>query len=337
MLSSFAKSALLTLIAVFASSSALHADYIFNKEKTEKHKPKKEPTPWLTGPLLAPSGHVIPNGHYNIEPYEFVNTLYGVYDKHWDTHESKHNFYNLQTSTPIQIGMPARLDFTFAPQWSWNHTHGASHWVLNDMPWGFDVQLLSDKQGKWWPAIKLALRANFPFGKFQKLDPKEKGTDLGGTGSWEPGFGIIMSHLYWWGGHIFFAPRLSIEYTIPNAVHVKGLNAYGGGHHTNGTVYPGQQLQCIFGFEIALSQRWAIAHDIQYVHVSKTRFRGHKGKTAGVPNVVGLPSSEQLSIAPAIEYNWNAYVGIIAGAWFTVAGRNAAEFATGVVAINIYK
>lgn len=302
-----------------------------------KPKPEKEPIPWLVGPLLTPSGHTIPNGHFNIEPYEYVTTNYGVYDQHWHTHESRHNFYNLLSQISVQVGMPANLDFTFVPQWSWNHIDGASHWVLNDMPWGFDYQIVSDKPGKWWPAIKLQLRANFPFGKYQKLDPNDKGTDIGGTGSWLPGFGIVMSHLYWWGGHIFFAPRFNVQYTIPNAVHVKGLNAYGGGHHTHGTVYPGQQLQFLFGFEISLSQRWAIAGDIDYLHVSKTRFKGHKGKTKGVTNKIGLPSSEQLSIAPGIEYNWSAYVGIIAGAWFSVAGRNQLEFATAIVAVNIYK
>ncbi len=328
---------LLSIISLFISSS-IFGDAIYEHSKQDKPKPQaQEPSPWFVGPLLTPSGHAIPNGHYNIEPYEFITGNFGDYDRHWHTESIPHTLYNVQTSVPIQIGMPARLDFTFTPQFEWNHIHGASHWVLNDMPWGFDFQILYDKPHEWWPAIKLALRANFPFGKYQKLDPNDKETDVGGTGSWLPGFGISMSHLYWWGGHIFFAPRFNIQYTIPNAVHVKGFNAYGGGHHTHGTAYPGQQLLIQFGYEISLNQRWALAGDVQYVHTSKTRFSGHKGRTRGVPNVVGFPSSEQLSIAPALEYNWSAYVGIIAGVWWTIAGRNAVEFASGVVAINIYK
>ena len=333
----FANSLILSSIfAVFTicTPKSLHADSIGEHANPP---PKKEPTPWLTGPLLTPSGHCIPNGHYNIEPYEFITANYGVYDQNWHTHNSPNNLYNVNTQIPVQIGMPANLDFFFNPAWSWNHIQGASHWVLNDMGWGFDYQILNDKPGTWWSAIKLQLRANFPIGKYQKLNPHSKGTDIGGTGSWLPGFGIVMSHLYWWGGNIFFAPRFNVEYTIPNAVHVKNFNAYGGGHHTHGTVYPGQQLLFLFGFELAVSRRWALAGDIQYLHVSKTRFKGHKGKTDGVPNVIGSPSSEQWSIAPAIEYNWNAYYGIIAGAWFSVAGRNQLEFASGVIALNIYK
>jgi hypothetical protein len=95
-------------------------------------------------------------------------------------------------------------------------------------------------------------------------------------------------------------------------------------------------LTVLFGFEISLSQRWAIANDIQYVHTNKTRFKGRKGATRGVANRVGRPSSEQWSLAPAIEYNWSDDYGVIAGVWFTFAGRNTIEFTSGVIAVNIY-
>ncbi len=291
-------------------------------------------TPWLTGPLLTPSGHVIPNGHFNIEPYEYVTTNFAAYNPHWDS-KSIHNIYNLITQVPVQIGMPCALDFTFTPQWAWNHTSGASHWVLNDMVFGFDYQLYAGK-ALTSAALKLQIRANAPIGKYQKLNPKYKKMDIGGAGSWLPSIGVVFSDLVWFGGPYFFAPRLNVQYTFPTPVHVKNYNAYGGGHHTRGKVFPGQSLLVQFGFEVTLSKEWAFANDFQYVHFNKTRFKGHKGKTDGVPNEVGYPSSEQFSVAPAIEYNWNAYIGIIAGAWFTFAGRNASDFASGVVAFNVY-
>src|SRR3984957_18538088 len=68
--------------------------------------------PWLTGPLLAPSGHVIPLGHYNIEPYLFANVNTGVYNAHWKSH-STDNFYNINTQVPVQIGILPRTDFSF--------------------------------------------------------------------------------------------------------------------------------------------------------------------------------------------------------------------------------
>lgn len=314
-----------TLLLLAASS--LLADY--GSEK------KPRPSPWLTGPLLAPSGHVVPYGHYNIEPYEFVFVNYGLYSAHWKTHPTP-KFYNVNTQVPVQIGLPANFDLVFSPSWTWNHVDGASHWDFNDMSLGFDYQISSYKKGHWWPTLKLNVHGTLPFGRYQKLKPKSKGTDIGGFGTWAPSIGLVSSHLFWWGGHIFFSPRFNVQYTVPTPVHVKGLNAYGGGHGTRGKVYPGQSLLFLLSFELSLSQRWVFANDIQYVHINKTRFKGRKGSTHGTPNAIGAPSSEQLSFAPAIEYNWSNNYGIIAGAWFTAVGRNQVEFTTGVIALNIY-
>jgi hypothetical protein len=144
---SFMRSSSIALLFTATILTAqIDADEPPSEQLSAQDKKAKEPMPWLTGPLLTPSGHVIPNGHYNIEPYEFINTAYGVYNKHWDSHDAKHNFYIVNTQVPIQIGMPANLDFTFNPSWAWNHIHGASHWVLNDMSWGFDYQIFNDKQ-----------------------------------------------------------------------------------------------------------------------------------------------------------------------------------------------
>jgi hypothetical protein len=326
----------LFIFCALAAVRTVHARSVpfFQLQTTEN---KNEPTPWFTGPLLTPSGVVVPNGHYNIEPYEYIATNFGHYDAKWQSHSTP-NFYRLRTQVSIQIGLPADFDFTLVPQWAWHHSEeGPSHWVLNDFGLTVDYQLYRHKKGSWFPSVKLALRANAPIGKYEKLNPHALGTDIGGTGSWNPRIGLVFSRLYWWGGHIFFASRLSIQYSFPTPVYVRGYNAYGGGHHTHGKVFPGQSPLVQFGFEISLSQRWVLAGDIQYQHRNKARFKGQKGNTNGTPNAVGGPSTESWSLAPAIEYNWSVDYGIIAGVWFTVAGRNSAEFATGVIAFNIYK
>lgn len=331
---SLAKHAITFFTCCLSSLSILSADPLL-PPTNEAPKKEKKPSPWFTGPLLTPAGHVVPYGHYNIEPYEFVSTNYGLYNSEWNTHSTP-KFYQVSTQTICQIGLPGPFDIAFTPAWTWNHIEGASHWVLNDMSFGFDYQIASYKKGHWWPSLKLNVGATLPIGKYQKLHPKAKGTDIGGFGTWAPTIGLVTSDLFWWGGHIFFSPRFNVQYTIPTPVHVKNNNAYGGGHHTRGKVYPGQSLRLLFGFEISLSQRWVIAGDVQYQHINKTRFRGHKGHTHDRLNRVGAPSSEQFSLAPAIEYNWSNNYGIIAGAWFTIAGRNQTEFVSAVVAFNIY-
>ncbi|MBS0654041.1 MAG: hypothetical protein JSR39_11020 [Verrucomicrobia bacterium] len=299
-----------------------------NPQKKTKELPSN--LPWFTGPLLAPSAHVVPAGHWNIEPYLFATTNYGHYGPNWHT-TSIPKFFTANVEIPIQYGPVKPIDVEIVPQFSWNHVDGASQWVVNDLPLILDIQLLYDKPGKWWPAIKLTLKANAPIGKYQKLDPHKLGTDIGGAGTWNETIALVFSHLYHISGVHYYAPRLYIGYTVPNPVHVKNLNAYGGAKGTRGKVYPGNTFVTILGMELSLTPHWALACDFQYQHSNKTRFSGK----ATAP--MGGPSSEQFSVAPAFEYNWNANIGIIAGAWFTFAGRNTTEFASGVVAFNIYK
>lgn len=286
--------------------------------------------PWFTGPLLTPSAHVIPQGHLNVEPYQYFTTEYGFFDKNWAPHSAP-NFYTAQTQIPFQYGFANNFDFSVTPNAFWKHTKGASQWSFGDATFQIDYQLLNDTPGSWWPAIRLTAYLNIPFGKYQKLKASNYGTDISGSGAWLPSAGLSMSRLFSFKNNHFLGARFFFGYTPTVPVHVKGVNAYGGGKGTRGVAYAGNSFQGLIGLEYNLTQRWTLALDIDYEHNNKTRF---KGKTLAP---MGSPSSEQLSLAPAIEYNWSGYVGLIAGCWFTVLGRNSSEFASGIVAINIYR
>jgi hypothetical protein len=47
--------------------------------------------------------------------------------------------------------------------------------------------------------------------------------------------------------------------------------------------------------------------------------------------------SRAVGFAPAIEYSWNANVGVLVGVRVTAAGRNTAASVTPAVAINIVR
>jgi hypothetical protein len=85
--------------------------------------------PWLTGSLLSSFGYVIEQGHVSFEPYFYANTAYGMYDESW--HEkSQTNHYALSSQLFFWYGFAPRFDIEISPQFSWNHVHGASHWVV---------------------------------------------------------------------------------------------------------------------------------------------------------------------------------------------------------------
>jgi hypothetical protein len=287
--------------------------------------------PWFTGPLLAPSGVTIPPGHCNIEPYIYSVAITGAYNKDWKPLKSE-TFWNNYFQPSLQFGINNWLDFQFNPTLFYNYKEGAAKWVLGDMPIGFDIQLYHPKRTltQWNVAIKLALKEIIPLGKYQNLDPKKFRTDVGGGGTWQTGLGIVWGNIFYIGGNRFITWRNSFQYILPAPVRVKNFNAYGGSKGTKGTVYPAQNFQYDTAIEISITRRWVFAMDFVGTWTGKTRF---KGKTS-LP--VSSPRSLQFSLAPAIEYNWNDSIGIIFGPWFTIAGKNAVKFISGVFAFNYY-
>ncbi len=288
--------------------------------------------PWFTGPLLAPSAQTIPKGHVGIEPYVYIGAITGRYDNNWHAKKIEALWINsLQIS--ILGGVNDWIDLAFYPTLFYNHTHGASKWVVGDFPIAIDFQLY--KHGTnltdWGTALLLRIQETFPIGKYRNLNPHKKFTDVGGEGSWQTAFVLVWGNLFHLSDIYFMTWRTAFQYILPAPTHVKNLNIFGGGPGTNGTAYPAQSFQLDTAIEITLSQNWAFAMDIVGLWAKKVRFQG---KTF-LKNT--LPASVQFSLAPAIEYNWNANLGLIAGCWFSIAGKNSIRFVDAVIAINYFK
>jgi hypothetical protein len=313
------------------------------------------PTPWFTGPLLTPSAAVVPIGHVNIEPYVYYGSTTARYDGSWHTVHTP-TFSQLRVQVPIQVGLTQWMDIQIAPQVIYSRCQGAATTSFADFPVELDFQLLTSKPGKWYPTIKLAVKESFPTGSYQHLDSDKHETDISGSGSFATSLGIVLSKLFHFSGVHYLSTRYSFFYTYPAPVHVRGFNTYGGGFGTAGKVFPGNVFNLLAGFEYSMTRRWVLALDVACTMATKTRFHGSPGITAaGVAAqvgqmpissldlasgafqaVVGGPSSTRFSLAPALEYNWNANMGIIAGAIVSVAGRNSIRLASGSAAFNYY-
>ncbi len=291
--------------------------------------------PWFTGPLLAPSGYTTPPGHYNVQPYLYYTVDTGQYDQHWHTSSTSH-FNSVSLEVQTKFGILSRLDFTISPKAFYQETQGQHTINVGDIPFGFGVQLLPAKITDPWPAIKLSLRANIPTGKYQKFNPDKLRTDAMGTGSWLPGVGLTFAKLWDLGANHFIEGRLGLNYQVGTPVHVKGFNTYGGGYGTDGTAYHGNIFWVDGSIQYNLTQNWALACDLFYNHRKHDRFSGNPGTLNGEKASVTRPTSDQLSLAPAIEYNFSKNVGIIGGVWFTFAGQNASRFISGVISVNIF-
>ena len=297
--------------------------------------PEPPPTPWLTGPLIAPVGAVLAYGHFDIESYVYCTTNTGTYNSNWNSVSANHNFFSLNPQFQCFFGLTPWMDINIVPQFFYNRKHGQSSTNFGDFPVALDFQLLDPAATPYFPGIKFIVRETFPTGPFQRLYPNKLLTDQTGAGTFATTLGVVLYTVYHLKDHLFLSTTYSGTYTITSPVHVHGFNTYGGGYGTNGRAMPGNSFQGIVSFELALSQNWVFAIDNVYTHTDATQFCGREGRNAdGSPASVGGPSSEQISFAPAIEYNFNVNFGIIAGCWFTAWGRNSTEFRSGVINFN---
>lgn len=321
------------LIGFFFAAACLYADKVI----VPKAIPEFE-NPWLTGPLITPSSVVVPVGHANIEPYLYVIAITGSYDKDWDVVKREKTLWETSFQPTVQIGLTSWMDCQFTPVLFYNYTDHKANWEFGDFPFQFDFQLYTPPPTDLWrPYVKLTLGEVFPTGKYRNLNPKKMGTDGIGGGSFQTYGAIVLGKLFHlWDVH-FMTARLNLEYVIPSPTRIKGFSVYGGGYGADARFYPGKILEIDFGVEVTLAKTWALACDLVGTWVGRSRFTGNPGTIGdGIPAPLGAGSSAQLSLAPAIEYNWNANLGMIAGGWFTFLGRNSGRFWSSVIAVNYY-
>ncbi|GAB4184952.1 MAG: hypothetical protein Tsb0015_01520 [Simkaniaceae bacterium] len=289
---------------------------------------------WYTGPLLAPAGHTMTPGVINWEPYIFATDDFGFYDNSRRAHSTPDTI-TINPLLSLTMGLNSFMDLQFAFQTVYNHKSGRGAFRVADTTAYLGFQILEDKRGSLMPDLRFTLNMTFPTGQYEKLDPEKNGTDSSGLGTYAPGASLNFQKLI----HIYrnhhLRTRLSFTYTYHIPVHVKGFNSYGGGFMTKGKVYPGNVFVGYFSFEYNFTKNWVFAMDTQYLYANKTRFSGRPGfNLDGTIASVGKGSSEQWSLAPALEYNFSAFLGIIGGVWFSVSGRNAEEFISGAIAVN---
>jgi len=288
--------------------------------------------PWFTGPIVASSATTVPAGHWNFELYFYATDTPANYNSHWKPIDQP-TLWTLTWQPVIWAGVTDWMDIQLTPTWNWNHKEGAGHWTLSDLFLKFEFQLHRDQipHTSWLPSIKLSFGEVFPIGKYQNASPKKHGTDLGGEGAYGTRIQLALGKLIHIKDWHWIQTRLNLNYQFSPPVHVKGINAYGGGLDTRGTVHPGMQFSFDYSLEYSLTRNWALAIDVIGNYQGTSHFTGKTTVSSS------FPVSIQYSLAPAIEYNWNENLGIITGAWFTVAGKNSQEFYSFVFAVNYYK
>ncbi len=281
-------------------------------------------SPWMTGPLLAPAGRTVPVGHVNFEPYGFY-TLY------------PHQFRNVEVTPVLTTGVTSFIDVQASLPLDISWDRGQRGSGIGDTNLGFGVQILRQKENSWLPDLRIVVQEVFPTGKYQDLNPTHLGTDQTGAGSYQTFVGFNFQRLSEFSNEHYLRTRFSFVAATENLVHVHGFNVYGGSATTNGIVRPDNSYSADLAFEYALTQNWVGVFEGLYVNSGSSRFTGNPGFTpGGTVSGIGGGGSNQGSLAPAIEYNFSAQLGLIFGVWFSVTGPQAGQFVANSLALNWY-
>ena len=211
--------------------------------------------PWLTGPLIAPTGTVVQKGQYSVQPYLTFNANTALYSSHWRP-VSQPNFYSVSLLVEFTVGLTQWMDFQINPLVVYNSTEGQSSTRFGDLPIGFDFELLNPDKYQWFPGIKLELLETFPTGKYQKSNPKKLDTDISGVGSFYTSAYLSFYKIYHLGPRHYLSSTIGFGYNVYAPVHVKGENFYGGGKKTRGKVYPGNISDIYLSFEYTFNEHW---------------------------------------------------------------------------------
>jgi len=303
-----------------------------NVQQQEFEEAKEIFNPWYAGPLITGSANTLPKGKTNIQPYLFITDTYGVYNGHRHK-ESIDDILSISPQMAVQWGLTDRLLLIVSGQVVYNNQNGASAWNFNDTTVGLAYGVVHETTSR--PAVRIGVTESFPSGRYQDLRPRLYGVDATGSGSYKTTFSLNLSKVTWWSTLHPMSFRGSFNYTVASDAHVEGFNSYGGGYGTSGDVDVGNSFTIDLGYEFSFTQEWVFALDVVYQNNNKSTFSGHKGlNTKGETAHVGIPSSDQLSLAPAIEYNPNANLGWLAGLWFTATGRNSGAFVSGILSVT---
>ncbi|MBM3193589.1 MAG: hypothetical protein FJZ59_05100 [Chlamydiae bacterium] len=305
-----------------------------NKAQTDFEVAEIMFNPWYTGPLITGSASMVPPKQVMLQPYLYFTTNYAAFNAQRQS-KGVPNSYVLNPLIVIQAGITNWMDVTTVPGGYFKWSQGEYGQGFGDLPIQLGFPLL--KETLYIPKMKLLIGETFPTGKYQHLNPNKLGLDISGQGAFQTLIALNMTKVFWWFELHPIATRLGSNISIPNnKINVHGFNAYGGGYGTNGKIKEGVTLNLDFGLEVSINQKWVFATDIAYTYSAKSTFSGTAGELSpGLPAINGLPWSDSLSLAPAIEYNQSDSAGFIAGIWFPVTGRNSANFASLVLSYYI--
>ncbi|MDE2050394.1 MAG: transporter [Gammaproteobacteria bacterium] len=294
---------------------------------------------WWTGPLLAPSAATLPQGHWLVEPYVYDLMAYGHFDQNGSL-RSTGAAHGIGSQTYIEYGVVDRLTLGLIPRLGLHESSAgqdSSGFTVGDTTLQGAFGLTQFHQGSRVPATSLVIGETFPTGKYDRLGGPTDGAL--GSGAYSTTVSLYSQTYFWMPNGRILRTRLDLSYSLSQWAAVHGESVYGTSGGFAGRAHPGPSFVGDLAFEYSATQSWVLATDFWWQHDGNTRVEG--GYTPAIASaqpsylVQDSGSDDVLYLAPAVEYNWSATMGVIAGARIAAMGRNVTATVTPVAAVNM--
>jgi hypothetical protein len=293
---------------------------------------------WWTGPMLANTPATAPRGHFLIEPYLFDATTQGSFDAHGKRKSAaRANQYG--SLTYIVYGLTDKTGIGLIPTFAYNqlsNAPGSAGVGVGDITVQAQRRLTQFQPCGWIPTISANVQQTLPTGAYDRLGTRP-GDGLG-AGAFTTSFALFEQMYFWFPNRRIFRTRVNVSDSVSSKVDVKDVSVYGTQAGFRGTASPGRTLSVDLSWEYSATRRWVAALDTTYRHTANTRVIGTEpaGDLPGtIPVVANSGPSKAYGLAPAVEYSWKPYLGVLVGVRIIPAGRNTSETITPAIAINI--
>ncbi|RDS85968.1 hypothetical protein DWU99_01430 [Dyella psychrodurans] len=291
----------------------------------------------FTGPLLTPNPQNLPAGTWLVEPYLIHNSSSDAYNDQWDRYAKDEGTGQWLTIVPVFYGVTDRLQLQLTAGLARSDSAGShtSGFGLTDTTISAQYMLIAPDKSRDIPAVSVRYSHQFPTGPYDHLGSNPlNGT---GNGASTDTFSVLAQQYIWFPNGRPLRVRAAVSYTLPpNQVAINGVSVYGTPQDFRGQIRLGSSFGVSVGAEYSIDPQWVLALDVAYNRVYASQLQGVQDTgTALVPLESRNPTSKVVSLAPAIEYNFNDRIGVIGGVQFSAAGRNSDAFITPQVAVNM--
>lgn len=289
--------------------------------------------PWFTGPLLAHAGQTVPRNQMSLQPYDYYLVLERELSRRHPLLPPRTKRINNAMELNATLGLTDALDAQISANMNHSVQNGSKINRVGDSTFMLGYQLMEQGALPNQFNLRFTVQETVPTGHYTALGPVANGTDSTGLGSYQTNMGLNFSKVneVFLGHYLQTTLNLNYLYALPLETNLTKF--IGGSNLSLFKINPGNLMSIDFALELSLTQNWVAVFETFCAYRQKAVFFDlfPTKKSSDFAALLDINAINEMTLAPAIEYNFSKNFGIILGDWFTIGGKNGPVFASPVL------